>query len=297
MKIALSGARGLVGSGLVRHLRQEGMEIYPLVRRRAAGESAEIFWDPVAGEIEADRLEGMDAVIHLAGENLAGLWTAGKKRRIITSRVEGTRLLSEALAGLKNPPRLLLCASAVGFYGSRGDAVVDEDTPQGQGFLADLCRAWEAAADPARMAGIRVVHSRFGLILDPAGGALGPLLPLLRLGLGGPLGSGRQYWSWVAMQDVHRALAFILRQETLAGAVNITAPAPVTNREFIRAAARQLHRPAFVPAPAFALRLLLGQMADEMLLSSARVAPKKLLEAGFSFTYPELTSALAAILG
>lgn len=297
MKIVLSGASGLVGSGLVRHLQQDGAEIHPLVRRRTAAGSTGIYWDPSAGEIEADRLEGMEAVIHLAGENLAGLWTAGKKRRISTSRVEGTRLLSEALAGLKNPPRLLLCASAVGFYGSRGDMVVDEDSPQGEGFLAELCRAWEAAADPARQAGIRVVHSRFGLILDPAGGALGPLLPLLRLGLGGPLGNGRQYWSWVAMQDVHRALAFILHQESISGAVNITAPAPVTNREFIRAAARQLHRPAFLPAPAFALRLLLGQMADEMLLSSSRVAPQKLLQAGFSFTYPELKAALAAILG
>ncbi len=297
MKIAITGATGLVGKGLVRHLEQQGHEIHPMVRRKGDQTGRGIYWDPGKGEIDSAALEGMDAVIHLAGENLSGYWTAAKKERIMASRRDGTRLLSSVLAGLKQRPTLLISTSATGFYGDRGDTILDESAGSGKGFLAEVCLAWEKAADPAREAGIRVVHSRFGIILDPRGGALGKLLPLLRAGMGGRLGSGRQYWSWITMHDIHRALSFCLKQPGLAGAVNFTAPEPSTNTEFTKAAARFLHRPAVFAAPAFALRLALGEMADEMLLGSARVLPQKLLAAGFHFEHPDLAAALPFVLG
>ena len=297
MKIAVTGAGGLVGSGLLPYLKEQGHEICPLVRRRDALAGQGIFWNPATGAIDRERLEGLDAVIHLAGENLSGYWSAAKKERIMSSRRDGTQLLSTALAGLQQPPKVLISASATGFYGDRGVTVLDESSEHGEGFLAEVCTAWEKAADSARSAGIRVVHSRFGIILDAKGGAMGKLLPLLRFGLGGKLGSGRQYWSWITIQDVHRALAFCLNEAGLEGAVNFTAPAPATNAEFTRTAAQFLHRPAFFIAPAFALRLLMGEMANEMLLSSARVLPEKLLAAGFQFAHPDLTSALPALIG
>ncbi len=296
MKIAITGATGLVGRGLVRHLEHSGHEIHALVRRKDRATAQEIYWNPAAGEIDGAALEGVDAVIHLAGENLAGYWTRAKKERILSSRRDGTRLLSTALAGLKKPPRVFISTSATGFYGDRGDAELDESAPRGRGFLAGVCAEWEAAAEPARQAGIRVVHPRFGIILDKNGGALGKLLPLLRWGLGGKLGSGRQYWSWITMQDVHRGLAFVLEQPQLSGALNFTAPDPVSNAVFTKRAARRLHRPAFFAVPAFVLRTVMGEMAQEMLLNSARVVPGRLLEAGFQFKHPDLGTALEEIL-
>lgn len=297
MKIAITGATGLVGAGLVRCLTRQGHEIHPLVRRSPQAAAHEIFWDPQKDEIDHAALEGMDAVIHLAGENLTGYWSAAKKERIMTSRSLGTRLISQALAVLHHKPGILISASAIGFYGDRGAESLDESSPHGEGFLADVCMEWETAAAPAREAGIRVLHSRFGIILDPGGGALARLLPLLRLGLGGRLGSGRQYWSWITMQDVHSALAFCLEHPDLEGAVNFTAPAPATNAEFTRSAAQFLHRPAFFAVPAFALRLVMGEMAQEILLSSTRAEPKKLLASGFRFDHTDLRAAFAAVLG
>ena len=294
MKIAITGATGLVGRGLVRHLQGLGHDIHALVRQKEA--TAGIYWNPAAGEIDSAALEGMEAVIHLAGENLAGYWSRAKKERILASRRDGTRLLGTALAGLKKPPRVLISASATGFYGDCGDAELDESAPRGSGFLADVCVAWEGAAEAARRAGIRVVHPRFGIILDARGGALAKLLPLLRLGLGGKLGSGRQYWSWIMMEDVHRGLAFLLEHPQLSGAVNFAAPGPVTNAEFTQTAARLLRRPAFFAVPAPALRLVMGEMAQEMLLSSARVVPGRLLAAGFAFAHAHLETALRELL-
>jgi uncharacterized protein (TIGR01777 family) len=292
MKIAITGAGGLVGAGLVRQLSAAGHELYPLVRSRPDRSGRAIGWNPATGEIDRSRLEGIDAVIHLAGENLAGYWTRAKKEQIMASRREGTRLLSDTLAGLHHSPQVLLCASATGYYGDRGSERLDESSPRGSGFLADVCAEWEAAAEPARRAGIRTLHARLGIILDPRGGALGRLLPLLRLGLGGKLGSGRQIWSWITMNDVHRAITFLLDRPALSGPVNLTAPAPVTNAEFTRTIAKFLHRPALFTAPAFALRLFLGDMAREMLLSGAQVLPRKLLDAGFIFEQPDLAAAL-----
>ncbi len=297
MKIAITGATGLIGASLSAYLQSLHHDIHPLVRQWPLHSARQIFWNPDKGEIDQGGLEGMDAVIHLAGENLAGRWSREKKERIMTSRRTGTRLLAGALARLQRPPAVFISASATGFYGDRGEEQLDESAAGGSGFLAEVCAAWEAAADPARQAGLRVVHSRFGIILDPAGGALARLLPLLRWGAGGKLGSGRQYWSWVTMTDVHRALAFLLEAPGVSGPVNVTAPAPVTNAEFTRQAARILHRPALLAAPAFALRLALGEMAQEMLLSSARVLPARLTTAGFQFRHPDLNTALMAVLG
>jgi len=296
MKIALSGARGFIGQGLSNYLQKAEHTLYPLVRHHPVRSDREIYWDPALGAIDRDRLEGFDAVIHLAGENLSGYWTSRKKKEIIKSRRDGTMLLSRALADLNQPPSVLVCASAIGYYGHRGEEELSESSSRGKGFLADVCSEWEAAADSARSAGIRVAHCRFGIILDPAGGALARLLPLLRLGLAGRLGSGRQYWSWISLEEVHRALVFVLQQPTLSGPINFTAPQPVTNAEFTKAAAQILHRPAFLAAPSFALRLVLGEMAQEMLLSSARVMPAKLLAAGYPFQHAEIISTLRSIL-
>ncbi|HQI49407.1 MAG TPA: TIGR01777 family oxidoreductase [bacterium] len=296
MKIAISGATGLIGAGLSAYLQMQKHDIHPLVRQWPLHSARQIFWNPDKGEIDHTGLEGMDAVIHLAGENLAGRWTPRKKEQIMESRRVGIRLVVAALARLQRPPAVFISASATGFYGDRGEEVLDESSAGGSGFLAEVCAAWESAAEPARQAGIRVLHSRFGIILDPSGGALGRLLPLLRGGVGGKLGGGRQYWSWVTMTDVHRALAFLIETPGVSGPVNVTAPAPVTNAEFTRIAAHTLHRPVLFNVPAFALRLALGEMAQEMLLSSARVLPARLTSAGFHFHHPDLASALPAVL-
>jgi hypothetical protein len=298
MRILLSGSTGLVGSALVPFLTTGGHEVVRLVRAQSKSGETGITWDPASGQLDAAALEGFDAVVHLAGEGIAAArWTAQQKARIRDSRVQGTRLLAERLAGLKSPPRVFVSASAVGYYGDRGDEVLTEESPRGTGFLADVCRDWEAAADPARRAGMRVVNTRFGVILSPRGGALKQMLTPFQLGAGGVVGSGRQYMSWIALDDVIGALHHVLTRAELSGPVNVTAPRPATNREFTKTLGRVLARPTLVPVPAFAARLAFGEMADELLLSSARVEPRKLLETGYAFRFPELEGALRHVLG
>jgi len=286
----------MLGTALHQALIASGRATLQLVRRNPVGEG-QLQWNPTASSAISNsaRLAGLDAAIHLGGANLAGhRWTAAWKREIRLSRVDSTRALARALVALPQPPHTLLVASAVGIYGDRGDELLDENSQVGKGFLADVCQEWEAATEPARQAGIRVVHLRFGVVLHPATGALAKMLPLFRLGLGGRLGSGRQWMSWITLVDAVSAILFALDTASLDGPVNLAAPQPVTNTEFTRALSRAVHRPAILPAPAFALRLALGQMADEALLASARAAPFRLLSAGFQFAHPTIDSALAA---
>jgi uncharacterized protein (TIGR01777 family) len=287
----------MLGTAMRHALAARNVPVMQLVRRPAS-ELGEIGWNPARFPPIAspDALEGISAAIHLSGANVAGhRWTEAYKREMMGSRVDSTRALAALLASLRRPPQVLLVASAVGIYGDRGDEVLDESSTPGSGFLASLCEQWEVAAQPARDAGIRVVHLRSGVVLG-RGGALARMLPIFRLGLGGPLGSGKQWMSWISLDDWVAAILFALDTPDLAGAVNLTAPNPVTNGEFTRALARQLHRPAIFPAPAFALRVALGQMADEALLASARVLPARLTAAAFRFTHPTIQQALAAAL-
>lgn len=294
----LSGASGMLGAALRRELAARSMPVLQLVRQ--APDGTQLLWNPSASPpVESpEALEGCLAAIHLSGASLAGQrWTAAYRRAMIASRVDSTRSLATLLAGLRQPPQTLLVASAVGIYGDRGEELLDETSPPGRGFLANLCRQWEAAVEPAVKAGIRVVHLRMGVVLGAGGGALAQMLPLFRLGLGGKLGSGRQWMSWISLADAIAAVLFALETPALTGPVNLTAPQPVTNAEFTRALARQLRRPAFLPAPAFALRMALGQMADEALLASTRAFPNRLTAAGFRFAHPTLGDALGAALG
>jgi uncharacterized protein (TIGR01777 family) len=266
--------------------------------RRAPG-PGEIGWDPDAGRLDPNDLEGVDAVVHLAGENVGARWTAGRKARIQSSRLHGTRLLSEAIGRTRKRPAVLVSASAIGIYGNRGDEVLDEESTLGDAghdFLAAVGREWEAAADPARAAGIRVVHPRFGVVLSREGGALGRMLLPFRLGLGGRLGDGSQWMSWISIDDAVNAILHLLGNGTLLGPVNVTAPEPVRNREFTRILGRVLSRPAPFVVPSAALRLAFGEMADATLLSSARVLPRHLLGSGFRFTHASLESALRHVL-
>lgn len=298
LRVAVTGASGLVGSALSAFLRSGGHRVDPLVRREPRWGTTELRWSPSRGEIDAASLEGVDAVVHLAGENIFALrWTAEKKRRIHGSRVRGTELLARTLAGLRSPPRVLLSSSAVGYYGDRGEAWLEESEPPGGGFLAGVCREWEDAVRPAEEAGIRVVRLRTGIVLTPRGGALRTMLPAFRLGLGSVLGSGRQYVSWIDLDDLLGVMHRAMLDDRLTGALNAVAPAPVTNRELTATLARVLRRPALLRAPAPVLRALGGEMARETLLASARVRPARLLEAGHPFLYPELEGALLWELG
>jgi len=296
MKVLVTGSTGLIGSALVPFLRAGGHEVVRLVRAPLRVEERVVLWDPEAGKIEPSELEGLDAVVHLAGESIAGRWTAEKKARIRESRVRGTRFLCETLARLERPPTVLVSASAIGYYGDRGDELLREESPPGRGFLADVATQWEAATEPAAQRGLRVVLLRFGIVLSPRGGALAQMLPPFRLGLGGPIGSGQQYWSWIAIDDVVRAIQHALLTETLRGPVNVVSPDPVRNREFVRALGRVLGRPTLLPMPAAAVRLLFGQMGEELLLASQRVEPIRLLASGFVFQYPDLEGALRHLL-
>jgi uncharacterized protein len=301
MKIIVTGASGLVGSALVPRLVADGHQVTALVRRaskrRARAEVPEVEWEPTAGQLDAARLVGHDAAVHLAGEPIAaGRWTDAKKRRIRESRVLSTRLLAETLARLQTRPGVLVCASAIGYYGDRGAEVLTEESAPGRDFLSEVCREWEAAADPARAAGIRVVHLRFGVVLSREGGALAQMLTPFQLGIGGPIGSGRHYMSWLALDDAVGMIEHALTNESLSGPVNAVAPQPVTNREFAKAIGRVLNRPTLLPMPAFALRLALGEMADALLLSSARVKPVRLEASGYQFEYPQLEDALRHVL-
>jgi uncharacterized protein (TIGR01777 family) len=298
-----------VGQALLQHWRAAGHSILAIGRRApvpiggpapaAPGPSVQpVRWDPAAGVLDAQALGGVEAAVHLAGESLAaGRWTAALKERVRTSRVQGTQLVARSIAALAAPPRVLVCASAVGFYGDRGDEILTEDSAPGQGFLPDTCREWEAAAQPARDAGIRVVHVRIGIVLARAGGALPQMLVPFRLGIGGPLGSGRQWMSWISLPDLVHIFDRAVQDDTLQGAVNAVAPLPVTNAVFSRTLAAVLHRPAVFRVPAAALRLLLGaEKADAWLLSSTRVMPARLQAAGHPFQHPDLDAALREVL-
>ena len=293
-RILVSGASGPIGVALVPALRAAGATVTRLVRTSAVGPD-QIAWD-LSRPLSADLVSGCDAVIHLAGESIVGRWTAAKKRRILESRSQGTVHLAEAAAKASQPPRVFISASAVGFYGSRGDEILREDSASGEGFAAEICRQWEAATQPAAQAGIRTAQMRFGVVMSALGGALPKMLPPFRLGLGGRLGHGRQWWPWISVRDAAGAIQHVLRLESLSGPVNTVAPNPVTNAEFTRILASVLKRPAIFPMPAFAVRLIFGEMGEELFLGSQRVEPAKLLASGYQFQHPDLKNALAEIL-
>jgi len=297
VRILVSGGSGFIGSLVCERLRRSGHEVAVLTRRAAPGAGA-IRWQPEAGVLEPAAVEGFDGVVHLAGENIgAGRWTAARRQRILDSRRHGTCLLAATLAKAARRPAVLVSASGVNYYGDRGDEIVTEDSPTGSGFLAEVCRQWEAATEPASDAGIRVCRLRTGMVLAPDGGALARLLLPFRLGLGGPLGSGRQWMSWITRDDLAAVIERALADPGFAGPVNAVSPGPVTNREFSAILGRVFKRPAVLPAPAFALRLALGAMADELLLASQRVAPARLVAARFAFGDGELEPALRRLLG
>jgi uncharacterized protein (TIGR01777 family) len=297
MKVLVTGATGLVGSALVPVLTANGHEVFRLTRSEAKLAN-DINWNPTSRDLPKARLEGLDAVVHLAGENIAASrWTNKVKERLRFSRVDTTKFLCDALSQLQQPPKTLVCASAIGYYGQRGAEILTESTSPGTGFLADLCRDWEAACEPARKMGMRVVNLRIGVILSPKGGALAKMLTPFRMGVGGVIGSGRQYWSWISIDDVVEAIHTSLTNSHLSGPVNATAPTPVTNADFTKTLGTVLGRPTIFPMPAFAARLALGEMADDLLLGSARVMPNRLSESNFQFQHPKLEGALRFLLG
>ena len=296
-KILITGASGLIGSALVTTLESAGHQVIRAVRREVRDAAKELHWDPAGGELDPSVLAGVDAVVHLAGANIAGKrWSAAYKKILLDSRVAGTSLLSEAIAQADPKPKVLACASAIGIYGDRGDELLDETSPQGENFLPEVCMQWERACQPARDAGIRVANLRFGVVLSPAGGALAQMLTPFKLGTGGILGSGNQYFSWISLDDAVDAIQHVLQHDQLSGPVNLVAPSPVTNREFTKTLGKVLSRPTILPMPAFAARLLFGELADALLLASARVSPKALTESGYNFRHAELEPALRHLL-
>lgn len=298
MRTVVSGATGLIGSALLPRLVALGHEVVQLVRRTPRLGEGALAWDPDAGTIDRSGLEATapDVVVHLAGENVFGRWTDAKKRRIRESRVNGTRVVSEALAGLARRPRVLLAASAIGYYGDRGGEELTEQSAPGHDFLAQVARDWEAATAPAARADIRVVNLRFGVVLARQGGALATMLPAFRIGLGGPVGSGHQFLSWIALDDALDAILHALTAASIAGPINVTSPGPVTNRVFAKTLGRVLGRPAVVPVPAFALRMAFGAEGADMMQSGQRVLPARLLASGFRFRYGEVEPALRHLL-
>ncbi|TWT34201.1 TIGR01777 family oxidoreductase [Blastopirellula retiformator] len=295
MKIAITGASGMVGKQLSAFLSTGGHEVIPVTR---SPNKEGVYWNYKQGEIDAASLTGVDAVVHLAGESIAdGRWTEEKKAQIRDSRVDGATFLASELAKLPTPPQTFVCASAIGYYGDSGDEIVDEQSIAGEGFLPDVCRAWELACEPAALAGIRVVNTRLGLVLSPQGGALAKMLTPFKLGVGGVIGSGKQYWSWITIDDVIGGIHHCLMNESLSGPVNLTAPDPATNREFTKTLGRVLHRPTVLPVPEFAAKMAMGEMANDLLLASSRVMPTRLRETGYQFRDPELEPALRRLLG
>ncbi len=296
MHVAITGSSGLVGGELVSLLKTEGHSVTRIVRGMAG--EGEVAWHPDREEFDSAPLEGVDAVVHLAGENIAGgRWNKARKQRMRDSRIVGTRLLCEGLAKMKAPPKTLVAASAIGIYGSRGEEVLDESSSTGEGFLPVLCQDWEAAAKAAVDVGMRVVNIRIGLVLSPKGGALTKMLLPFKLGGGGIVGSGKQWWSWISLDDTVGAIHHAIVTESLRGPVNLVAPNSVTNREFTKTLGRVLKRPTIVPLPAFFLRLALGEMAHELLLASDHVKPRALVASGYEFQHPELEVALRHVLG
>ncbi len=298
MRVAVSGSHGLVGTALVGALGDLGHQVLCLVRASPDPSAGRLLWDPLSGEVDTESLEGVDAVVHLAGENVAaGRWTARRKEAIRNSRVQGTRILSEALAAMRNPPRVLIQASAMGIYGDRGDDLLDEQAPPGEGFLADMATEWEAQSLPAEEAGIRVLLPRISLVLAREGGAFPRLQKPFRLGVGGKLGTGRQWMSWIHLDDLVAVLLQGLDREDWRGPLNACTSHPVRNLDLSHALGRRLHRPTAFPVPAFVLRILLGEMAESLLLASLRMRPAVLEAAGFPFRYPDLESVLDGLLG
>lgn len=291
--VAITGASGLVGAALTASLTTSGRRVLRITRNESAVSDDTAAWDPQRGFAAPDRLNGVRAVVHLAGENIGdSRWTEAKKRRIRDSRVQGTATLCRSLAALEEKPEVLVCASAIGFYGDRGDEILEETSAAGTGFLPEVCQEWEAATEAAAGAGIRVVHARFGVILSSEGGALKSMLLPFKMGAGGKIGSGRQYWSWIALDDVVGAIRHSIEAAGLAGPVNVVSPQPATNAEFTKVLGQVLHRPTVLPMPAFAARMALGEMANDLLLASARVLPKKLQASGYEFRFTDLAAAL-----
>jgi uncharacterized protein (TIGR01777 family) len=297
LHVAITGATGLVGAQLVAFLQTGGHTVSRIVRK-STGADDEMLWDPARGEIDAQAIEGLDAVVHMAGASIGSWpWSQKRKAAIRDSRVNGTKLLARTLSGLQRPPAVLVSTSAVGYYGSRGDEVLSETSPSGSGFLADVCRDWEAAAQPAAAAGIRVVHPRFGVVLAGEGGMLPLVAKVVRAGIGGPLGNGRQYLAWIALDDLLGIILEAILNPALEGPVNAVAPQAITNAEFTRALGTVLHRPTIVPAPAFAIRAVTGELADNVILTSQRVEPSRLQSHGFRFAFPTIDTALRHELG
>ena len=298
-RILVSGVSGPIGAALLPSLRADGWSVVRLVRRAAAGRSpdnAQIVWDP-ASAIAPEAVSGFGAVIHLAGESIFGRWTTGKKQKIRDSRVAGTLNLASALARAEQKPEVFVCGSAIGYYGNRGDEALREESPAGTGFLAEVCREWEEAAGPAVQAGIRTAHLRTGIVLSPKGGALGAMLAPFKMGLGGRTGDGRQWMSWIDVQDMVGGIRHILKNDGISGPVNMVAPGPVTNGKFAKTLASVLGRPAIFPMPAFVVRLAFGEMGEELLLGSQKVEPGKLVASGYQFKYRELKASLEGLLG
>lgn len=296
--VVITGATGLVGTKLVAAFEADGWKVMRAVRRPVQDAQSEIHWDPESGKIESEKFEGVDAVVHLAGANIAGRrWNEKYKQVLLDSRVKGTTLISDTIANLENKPRVFACASAIGYYGDRGNEELNEEAPTGDGFLPEVCMQWERSCQSARDAGIRVVNARIGVILSPEGGALQKMLLPFKLGMGGVLGNGSQYFSWIALDDIVSAFQFVVKSELISGPVNFVSPRAVTNREYTKTLGSVLGRPTIFPVPAFAARLALGEMADALLLASTRVVPEKLTLAGFDYEFPQLEPALRHLLG
>ena len=298
MKILVTGASGLVGSALLPMLQTGGHTVVRLTRKKANTREQEVIWDPDSGKLDSQGLEGIDAVVHLAGEGIADRrWSTAQKERIRKSRQVGTRVLAEAIAGMKMPPKVFVCASAIGYYGDRGDETLTEESAPGQGFLPEVCVGWEQACQPVRDKGVRTANIRIGVVLTPQGGALQKMMLPFKMGVGGVIGSGKQYWSWIALDDLVGVIHHALTHDDVSGPVNATTPHPCTNREFTKTLGKVLSRPTIFPLPAFMAKVVVGEMANDLLLASAKVMPKKLEATGYQFRFPELEPAFRHLLG